>query len=294
MTSAGSLSASYGTCRVIARRHGKTYATAARLLPAEGRRHVHAVYAFCRVADDIVDDLDDRPPDERAAALQSFGDRFRADLAAGSSEHPVLGAVVDTVRTTGIDPSCFDRFLRSMAMDLATATYPTWLSLLDYMDGSAAVIGEMMLPVLRPADPAAFEPARQLGIAFQLTNFLRDVGEDLDRGRVYLPQEDIDRFGADPWARKVTPSWRSLMRFEIDRTRAIYAAADAGIPMLPARSSRCVAAARVLYARILDRIEAADYDVFTHRARVPSSEKAVTALRMLVHPTRVGGPTAGA
>ena len=292
MTDTAAIEESYAACRVIAHRHGKTYATAARLLPAEGRRHVHAVYAFCRVADDIVDDLHDQLPAERAATLQAFGDRFRVDLAAGSSSDPVLGAVVHTVLTTGIDPTCFDRFLHSMAMDLTTSTYATWADLLGYMDGSAAVIGEMMLPVLQPKNPAAFDPARQLGIAFQLTNFLRDIGDDLERGRVYVPQEDLDRFGADPWSREVTPAWRELMRFEVARNRGIYAAADAGIPMLPPRSARCVAAARVLYSRILDRIEAADYDVFTSRARVPSSEKAWTALRMLVGPAPGGGSTA--
>ena len=118
-----------------------------------------------------------------------------------------------------------------MAMDLDVATYAPWDDLLGYMDGSAAVIGEMMLPILEPpTHAAAFEPARELGLAFQLTNFLRDVGEDLDRGRVYLPEEDLDRFGADPWARTVTPAWRELMRFEIDRARALYASADQGIP----------------------------------------------------------------
>jgi phytoene synthase len=238
--------------------------------------------------------LDDRPVEERAAALVEFGTRFRADLAAGHSDHPVLAAVVDTVRAAGIAPSCFDRFLHSMTMDLTTSSYATFNDLLGYMDGSAAVIGEMMLPVLRPLDPAAFEPARALGIAFQLTNFLRDIGEDLDRGRVYLPQEDLDRFGADPWERRVTPAWRAFMQFEIERTRAIYAEADPGIAMLPARSARCVAAARMLYSRILERVERNDYDVFTRRARVPAYEKATTALGTLVRPRSraTGAPTA--
>jgi len=273
---------SYRLCAKVARRHGKTYAMAARLLPPGSRDHVHAVYAFCRVADDIVDDLGDRPVPERVAALEEFGARFRADLAAGRSDHAVLAAVVATVRATGIDPECFDRFLASMAMDFDRDSYETWADLCGYMDGSAAVIGEMMLPVLRPTDRAAFEPARQLGIAFQLTNFLRDIGEDLERGRVYVPQQDIARFGADPWRREVTPQWRELMRFEIERNRRIYAVADTGIALLPPRSARCVAAARVLYSRILDRIEAADYDVFTSRVRVSEVEKAATAARILL------------
>ncbi|MGH8776010.1 MAG: phytoene/squalene synthase family protein [Jiangellaceae bacterium] len=167
------LDASYRLCAQIARRHGKTYATAVRLLPSEARRHVQAIYAFCRLADDLVDTLDGRPVEERARALAAFGRRFRADLADGRSDDPVLAAVVATVLATGVDPRCFDRSLRSMALDRTTVGYPTWEDLSGYMDGSAAVIGEMMLPVLGGDRQLAFEPARQLGIAFQLTNFLR-------------------------------------------------------------------------------------------------------------------------
>jgi phytoene synthase len=275
---------SYQLCARIARRHGKTYATAAMLLPADARRHVHAVYAFCRLADDIVDERSDQPVADRIAALETFAERFRVDLAAGRSDDPALAAVVATVRETGIDPDCFDRFLRSMAMDFTIASYGTWDELCSYMDGSAAVIGEMMLPVLRPTDPGALRPARELGIAFQLTNFLRDVGEDLLRGRVYLPREDLERYGADPWARTVTPQWRELMRFEIERTRRIYAKADEGLAFLPPRSARCVGTARLLYSRILDRIEMADYDVFTRRARVPATQKSAAALAALLRP----------
>ena len=180
-----------------------------------------------------------------------------------------MAAVVTTVRECHIEEECFTRFFGAMRSDLTRRTYETWGDLLGYMDGSAAVIGEMMLPVLRPGTDAV-APARALGLAFQLTNFLRDVGEDLDRGRVYVPQEDLRRFGADPHARVVTPEWRALMAFEIERNRRLYREADDGIPALPGASRRCVATARVLYARILERIEAADYDVFGSRARVPT------------------------
>jgi phytoene synthase len=150
------------------------------------------------------------------------------------------------------------------------------------MDGSAAVIGEMMLPILEPTSPAATPHARDLGDAFQLTNFLRDVDEDLDRDRVYLPLEDVHRFGAEGALahRRVTPGFIDLMRFEIERCRRLYASADLGLAMLPPASARCVGAARVLYSRILDRIEAAGYDVFTSRARVPTWQKAATVARV--------------
>ena len=276
------LAASYATCRALHRRHGTTYYWAAALLPPAERAHVHALYGFCRYADDIVDDMGPAPVEARAAALGRLSDRVAADLAAGWSDHEVLAALVDTVHALRIDPEAITRFLRSMTMDLHVTGYRTWEELCAYMDGSAAVIGEMMLPVLDPVDrAAAFDPARDLGVAFQLTNFLRDVGEDLDRGRVYLPAEDLARFGADPWRREVTPEWVALMRFEMARARGLYRSADRGIGLLPPRSAACVRTARLLYSGILDRIEANGYDVFSTRARVPTGRKVTTALRCL-------------
>jgi phytoene synthase len=269
------LDASYARCRELNKAYGTTYYAATFVLPRVKRHHVHALYGFCRYADDIVDDLGPAPVDVREKALADFGERFFADLAAGDSDDPVLKAVVHTVKAFSIDPGCFRRFLRSMTMDLTVATYGTFGDLLEYMDGSAAVIGEMMLPILEPSSSAAAPHARDLGIAFQLTNFLRDVSEDLDRGRVYLPQEDLVRFGISPGERRVSTSWRELMRYEIARTREYYASADLGIPYLPPASARCIRVARRLYSSILDRIEAADYDVFTRRARVPSWRKAL-------------------
>jgi len=269
------LDASYARCRELNKAYGTTYYAATFVLPRVKRHHVHALYGFCRYADDIVDDLGPAPVDVREKALVDFGERFFVDLADGDSDDPVLKAVVHTVKAFSIDPGCFRRFLHSMTMDLTVATYETFDDLLEYMDGSAAVIGEMMLPILEPSSPAAVPHARDLGIAFQLTNFLRDVSEDLDRGRVYLPQEEVRRFGASPGERRVNASWRELMRYEIARTREYYASADLGIPYLPSASARCIRAARRLYSEILDQIEAADYDVFTRRARVPSWRKAL-------------------
>jgi phytoene synthase len=278
------LAEGYRRAARITRDNGTTYYYGTMLLPPERRRHVYAVYALCRLADDIVDAPQATQGDQVAATaveLRAFRDRVGAVLDGEPTAEPVLAAIGDSFARCAIPRENVDRFMGAMERDLTASTYETWDDLLDYMEGSAAVIGEMMLPVLRPLSSKAFEPARALGFAFQLTNFLRDVGEDLERGRVYVPQEDIRRFGADPWARRVTPEWRELMRFEIVRNRALYEQADAGIPMLPPASARCVGTARELYARILGLIERADYDVFTDRVRVASWSKAMTSARVL-------------
>jgi phytoene synthase len=276
------LEASYAECKRLNKRHGTTYYWSTTVLPVVKRHHVHALYAFCRYADDIVDDLGPAPVPARAAALQEFGDRFFCDLGAGASDDLVLKAVVHTVRAFDLDPEAFRRFLRSMTMDLTVERYATYEDLRGYMDGSAAVIGEMMLPILEPPDlAAATPPARALGEAFQLTNFLRDIAEDLDRHRQYVPQEDLARFGVDLTARRCTPEFVALMRFEIARCRELYREAETGIAMLPGRSARCVGAAHDLYGRILDRIEAQGYDVFARRARVPTAVKLAVAARHL-------------
>ena len=147
-----------------------------------------------------------------------------------------MAAVVHTVITCDIDPECFDRFFGAMAMDLTTTSYQTWEDLRTYMEGSAAVIGEMML---RCSSRSARRRKRRhaRGLAFQLTNFIRDVDEDLDRGRVYLPQDDLQLFDVDLGQRRVTPEWRAFLAYEIERNRALYSFADTGIAMLPPRSA---------------------------------------------------------
>ena len=271
------LEESYEVCRQLNKKNGTTYYWATNVLPKVKRHHVHALYGFCRYADDIVDDLGPAPVEQRAAALAAFGEQFFVDLDAGRSDDRVLKAVVHTVRAFDLDPGCFTRFLRSMTMDLTIDHYDTWDDLLVYMDGSAAVIGEMMLPILEPSGAEALGPARDLGNAFQLTNFLRDISEDLDRSRQYVPQEDLRRFGVDLTQRRADDAFVALMRFEIERCAALYASADRGVAMLPATSQRCIKAARVLYSGILDQIEQANYDVFAKRVRVPTWRKVATA-----------------
>ncbi len=273
------LADAYRQCRQISRHHSSSYFWATSLLPSDRRPHVHALYAFARTADDLVD----QPGLDPATALATFRHQFDDALAGRRPTRPVLAAMADTATTFSIPAAAFDRFFRSMEMDLAISSYATWNDLLGYMDGSAAVIGEMMLPILDPSDTeSALEPARDLGRAFQLTNFLRDIGEDLDRGRQYVPQEDLRRFGVELDGRTVTTDFIEMMRFEIARCRSLYRAADAGIPLLPPASARSIRAAKSLYSHILDEIEANAYDVFATRARLSVPRKLALVARSIV------------
>lgn len=266
------LARSYVTCRRLSAAHGRTYYLATLLLPPHKRPAVHALYAFARYADDLVDNpgLTTR---QRADALDRWAGRFSADLAVGGSRDPVACAVVDTAQRWQIPPALFEDFLASMRMDLSVDRYPTYADLERYMWGSAAVIGLQMLPVLELVVPVeeATPYAVALGQAFQLTNFLRDVGEDLDRGRVYLPEEDLLAHGLDRARldrRVVDGAFRRLMAFEIDRARALYRRAEPGIAMLHPTSRDCVRTAYTLYGAILDEVERADYQVLRGRVRV--------------------------
>ena len=286
------LDRSYRHCRALHRAHGRTYYLATMLLPAWKRRHVSALYGFTRFTDEIVDHLGEESPQRRALRLRRWSDRFTTALDVGpTGADPVLPAVLHTIGVFGLDPADVAAFLRSMAMDLTVTGYDTYDDLLVYMEGSAAAIGTMMLPILGAADPvAAREPARQLGLAFQLTNFIRDVGEDLDRGRIYLPLKDLARFGVTPddlRARRVTPAMRELLAFEVARARSHYAAAAAGIPLLAPASQACVRTAYTLYGGILTEVERAGYDVFSRRATVPRRRRlAVAAASLFIRPRR--------
>ena len=268
------LAASYETCRRLNARHGRTYYLATLLLPPAKRPAVHALYGFARYADEIVDQLGHTvTADQRATELRRWGDRILADIRTGGSTDPVGRAVVDTMARWDIPVVLFEDFLASMRMDLTVTRYPTYADLERYMWGSASVIGLQMLPVLEPTVPAeeAAPYAVALGQAFQLTNFLRDIGEDLDRGRIYLPEQDLAAHGVTVQAlrdRRVDGAFRRLMADQIERTRGLYRSAEPGIALLHPTSRDCVRTAWRLYGAILDEIERAGYDVFTRRIRV--------------------------
>lgn len=285
------LTASYERCRLLNARHGTSYYLATRLLPAWKRPHVHAMYGFARYADEIVDALGPRlTPAGRAQALAQWGESFFRSLRAGRSDDPVLAAVVHTARSFAISEADIGAFLRSMAMDLTVRSYATYADLLGYMDGSAAAIGTIMLPVLETTDPAAArEPARQLGLAFQLTNFIRDVSEDLGRGRIYLPAADLERFGvtaADLAGPEPSAAVGDLLAFESARARRHYRAAMGGIGLLVPSSRPCILAAMELYGGILDEIERCGYRVLGRRVRLSRRRRAAIFARHLAAAAR--------
>jgi phytoene synthase len=272
------LRASYARCRELNAAHGRTYYLATMLLPRARRPAIHALYGLARLADDIVDTAPaGTAPAEVAARLGALADDLQAGLRAGSSDHPFLAAVVDTVVRYRIDAALFGSFFASMRMDLTVTDYRDRAALDAYMYGSAEVIGLQVLPVLGTVVPVAEAApyAAALGKAFQLTNFLRDVGEDLDRGRVYLPADELAGSGVDrarlQWCRdhrQTDPRVAAALARQHDITRSVYAYAKTGIAMLDPVSRPCVATAFTLYGEILDRIEDRGFAVFADRARV--------------------------
>lgn len=281
------LRASYARCREINARHGKTFYLATMLLPPAKRPYVHALYGFARHVDDFVDDLAPTlRPAERAERLQQWSANFLADLDWGATSDPVSRAVIDTVERWQIPASYFADFLESMRMDLSVTSYATYDDLARYMWGSAAVIGLQMLPILGRADDTVRWDileghAIELGTAFQLTNFIRDIAEDLRRGRVYLPEQSLRQFnvGRDRLARgRVDESIRNLLAWEIERARRLYARAAPGIELVHPTSRDCLRTASTLYAEILDEIERADYDVFSARVQVGLARRAAVGL----------------
>jgi 15-cis-phytoene synthase len=275
-----SLAESYELCRKIQKAHSRTYYFSTRLFPAEVRPRVHALYAFMRYADEIVDTPHDLPLDAQLSVLEEFEAETMAAVCGEQVPNPVLRAYADTVLACGIEPETITAFMESMKMDTRVFRYQTFSDLEAYTYGSAAVVGLMMCRVVGVAEGKADTHAEALGVAMQLSNFLRDVGEDWRRGRVYLPLEDLAHFGyteRDLALGVVDERFVALMRFEIDRARRLYEVADGGMDFIPRGRRFPVVVARKLYAAILDRIEAQQYDVFSRRAQVSRPAKLLVA-----------------
>ncbi|MDX1888894.1 phytoene/squalene synthase family protein [Mycolicibacterium sp. 050158] len=275
-----SLREAYRRCREINARDGKTFYAATRLLAPSQRPAVHALYGFARRADDILDEFDDtRGNEQRAEQLQRFSTHLFDSLRANEpcADDPTLTAVVHTARRYDIEWDLFDDFLASMRMDLTVSDYPNRAALERYMYGSAEVIGLQLLPILGTVGPRedAAPHAAALGKAFQLTNFLRDVDEDLRRGRVYLPADELAAHDVDrdllTWCqdnRRTEPRVRRALAEQHAIARRVYAQAWPGIELLEPISRPCVTAALTLYSEILDRIEDVDFEIFGRRASV--------------------------
>lgn len=277
---------SYLECRRLNAEHGKTYFLATRLLPLAKRPYVHALYGFARYADEIVDDLSSAlSPEEKRQWLTQWSEGILADIGAGRSHDAIGMALIDTINRWQIPHQYFEAFLHSMAMDLTITEYNTYEALSEYVYGSAAVIGLEMVHILGVTKPELLEEtlvgAKKLGIAFQLANFIRDVGEDLQRGRIYLPLDELQAFGIDRDVlrnRVVTSQLKAALAFQIDRVRELQREAEATIGNLTPESQGCIKAASELYCGIVDEVEKIDYQVFTKRAKTSTFRRLKVAL----------------
>jgi phytoene synthase len=268
----------YVHCREIARVHSKTFYLSSLFLAPEKRRAVWAVYAFCRTADDIVDRI--APASDRLAAVDAWEAQLLRSYD-GVATDPIFVAFGDAAARFGIPMQPALDLLRGARMDITVRRYETYTDLREYCYLVASTVGVLVMPILGALSDEAHEYGVALGRAMQMTNILRDVGEDARMGRIYLPAEDMRRFGysdAALFEHIVDDAFVELMKFQIDRVRAMYVEAEPGIAMLNPESRYTVRLALNLYRRILNSIESNRYDVFSRRAYVPLRTKMLSAL----------------
>lgn len=275
MTRPSSLADSFERCREITRRHSKSFYFASHLLPKEARRAAYAVYAFCRSADDAVDEAGDSVEIARAnlAVMRARLDEIYSNRSADDCDR----ALAAVVATRHLDRLPFDELLDGMQMDLTEVRLRTTAELDLYCYRAAGVVGLLMLPILGARSPAARLPASQLGVAMQLTNILRDVGEDLGRGRIYLPEEELARFDlshSDLERHVMDARWVAFSQAQILRARGLYRQAWEGIRLIETRGGRlCARVMCLVYGDILRSIELGGYDTFSRRARTTPPRK---------------------
>ena len=271
-------------CRRIVRTHARTFWLASRFLPPDKRTAAFALYAFCRVADDLVD-LGARDGSRDTVALLATFRRQLDGALAGQPDGPLFRALMRATQRFQVPPELLHELLNGVARDCAPARYATWDELSLYCEGVASSVGEMCTCVFGVSGDGttrarAVRHARTLGVAMQLTNVLRDVGEDARNGRCYLPDSDLARFGLNrtdvlAGGLGADERWRALMQFEIERARALYARAMPGIALLSPDARRCAAACAIGYAGILGAIEAQQFDTFSVRARLGTVARAL-------------------
>ena len=271
----------------VVRRHARTFSLAARLLPPEKRRAAFALYAFCRVADDLVD-VAATGGDTAAVrrTLDECDERLCAAHRGEPAVDPVLRELQRAVQAYGVPLEVLRGLVAGVRRDLEPVRYRNWAELAVYCEGVASTVGEMCTHVFgvpggSAARAKALRYARTLGIAMQLTNILRDVGEDAARGRCYLPADDLALFDLTPGEvlagrlRARDARWRAFMTFQIGRARALYAMAQPGIALLAPDAQRCAIACSTGYAGILGAIEALGFDSLQHRAHLSTPQRAL-------------------
>lgn len=269
------LSESHAWCRDSTRRHSKSFYFASFPLPKEKRQAAYAVYAFCRHADDLVDEAG-RGADV-SGAVRELESTFDAIIRDGRRDWPFAAAFADAVERHGLTREPFAELVEGVGRDQGRVRIQTWEELRDYCYHVASVVGLIMCPILGLRDPAGQAQAIDLGIAMQLTNIIRDVGEDLDRDRIYLPEEELIGHGLDEaYLRNRRPGrrWREFLATQIARARDYYQRGEEGIPLLaPDGSQLTVRLMRDIYADILLQVEKIGHDSLNHRAFTPFSRK---------------------
>lgn len=265
------LEAAYGYCAEVTRNNSRSFHLASAFLPQEKRRAVRALYAFCRVTDDIVDHAQG---DSGLEMLEAW--RKRLSAATPPSDDLVALAWADARARYGVPWRLGEQLIDGVARDTVQNRYDSFEELAAYSYGVASTVGLMSMHVIGFSGPQAIPHAIKLGVALQLTNILRDVAEDFRNGRIYLPRDEMGAFGVTEemiGEGIVTPEWREFMRFQIDRNRRLYAEAAPGISMLARDGRLAIAAASDLYRGILTEIERMDYNNLNRRAHVSGARK---------------------
>ena len=280
MVQATVLEEAYAHCQRVTKAEAKNFYYAFVTLPKAKRQAIYAVYAFCRLCDDIADEP--LPVDEKRRKLREV-DVALEHARDGNPDGPVYSALAHAVREYGIPWEDLSEVARGVEMDLTLSRYETFEDLATYCYRVASVVGIICIHIFGFTDPVAREYAVDLGLGMQLTNILRDIKEDAEMDRVYLPQEELRRFGYPEealMAGETSDEFTRLMRFQVARARGYFDSGKRLLPLLPVRSRACPAVLGGLYSRVLDRIEQRDYDVFERRVSLQTREKLFLAVRL--------------
>jgi phytoene synthase len=267
---------SFDYARAVTAHFAKSFYISASILPTERRWATYAVYGFCRYADNIVDSPRARTPEELYAEIEDLRRELLASYRLGESEHPVLRSFAPVAAMYGVPLEYSLDLLKGVTMDMEQSRYAAFDDLYVFCYRVASVVGLMMTCVLGYSDREAFSYAEKMGVAMQLTNILRDVREDKEMQRIYVPLEDLDRFGVDEtdiFHERFTPDVRRLMKFQVERAHYYYDEGDKGIQLLPKETRFAISSASKIYRGILRKIEERDYNPFLGRVFVPQRKK---------------------